>query len=71
MTPVRSLLYFTIYKMIKIVGETLQIWVKRTILTEQITMNKMFINFCIIVLKNPMFLQHCMLILLITLHNYL
>lgn len=48
MTPVHILLYFTIYKMIKIVGET-QV---RTILTGQITMDKMLIIVCIIVLKS-------------------
>lgn len=69
MTPLHSLLYFTIYKIIKIVGETLQTWLKRAILAEQISMNVYnFVHNCI---TNPMFLQHCMLILLITIHNYL
>ncbi len=52
MTPIHSLLYFTIYTIIKIAGET---WLKRAILTEQISMNKMIIILCIIVLQIPCF----------------
>ncbi len=55
MTPMHSLLYFTIYKIIKIAGETLQTWLKRAILTEQISMNKMIIILSIIVLQIPCF----------------
>ncbi len=53
MTPMHSLLYFTIYTIIKIAGEILQTWLKRAILTEQISINKMIIILCIIVLQIP------------------